>query len=105
MAKVGVIGCGNISGIYFRSKKVFPISDIVACADIIPERAEAAASEYGLQAMPVADLLADPSIDTINLTIPAHGQHGGVGQRQVGHSEKPLALNTQTPEPFWSRRN
>jgi len=99
MAKVGVIGCGNISGIYFRSKQVFPISDIVACADIIPERAEAAASEYGLQAMPVADLLADPSIDiVINLTIPAAHAEASMAVLDSGKSvygEKPLALNTR----------
>ena len=36
MTKVGIIGCGNISGIYFSAKQKFPILDIVACADLVP---------------------------------------------------------------------
>lgn len=98
MAKVGVIGCGNISGIYFKSKQVFPILDIVACADLIVERAQAAAKEHGLAAMTVEELLADPAIDiVINLTIPR--VHAEVSQSVLAsgksvYSEKPLALNT-----------
>ena len=30
--KVGIIGCGNISGIYFKAGKTFPILEIAACA-------------------------------------------------------------------------
>ena len=77
MAKVGIIGCGNISGIYLRSKQVFPILDIVACADLIMERAQAAASEHGLRALTVDELLADPEIEiVIYLTVP--GAHAAV---------------------------
>ena len=36
--KAGIVGCGNISGIYFQANKVFDILDIVACADLIDER-------------------------------------------------------------------
>jgi len=32
--KVGIIGCGNISGIYFQAGKTFDILDIVGCADL-----------------------------------------------------------------------
>ncbi len=64
-----------------------------------PRAAEAAASEYGLQAMPVADLLADPSIDiVINLTIPAAHAEVSMAVLDSGksvYSEKPLALNTR----------
>ena len=36
--KVGIVGCGNISGIYCKNGKTFEIFDVVACADLIPER-------------------------------------------------------------------
>ena len=38
-AKVGIVGCGNISGIYFQAGRTFDILDIVGCADLIPVRA------------------------------------------------------------------
>jgi len=98
MTKVGIIGCGNISGIYLSAKQKFPILDIVACADAIPERAEAAALEHSIRAMSVEALLDDPDIEiVINLTIPR--AHAEVSQAALDHgksaySEKPLALNT-----------
>jgi len=38
--KVGVIGCGNISGAYLEISKTFDILDVVACADLIEDRAK-----------------------------------------------------------------
>jgi predicted dehydrogenase len=99
MTKIGIIGCGNISGIYLRSNQVFPILDIVACADLLPERARAAAEEYGIQPLTVEDMLAHSDIEIIiNLTIPA--AHAEVSIASLSHdksvySEKPLALNTR----------
>lgn len=99
MTKVGIIGCGNISGIYFSAKQKFPILDIVACADLVPARAEAAAAEHDIAAMGVQELLNDDEIRiVINLTIPA--AHSDVSQAALNHgkcsySEKPLALNTR----------
>ena len=52
--KVGVVGCGSICGHYFRGCSAFPILDVVAGADLIPERAEAKAKEFGIaKACPV----------------------------------------------------
>jgi hypothetical protein len=69
--KLGIIGCGDISPLYIRSARVFESLDIVACADLEPMRAEARAAEFGLQALGVEALLADPSIElVINLTVP-----------------------------------
>ena len=47
-AKVGIVGCGNISGIYFQAGKTFDILDIVACADLDVARAQAKAEEHGV---------------------------------------------------------
>ncbi len=45
--KVGVIGCGNISGAYFKTNQNFNFFDIVACADLDVERAKANAERAG----------------------------------------------------------
>ncbi len=42
--RVGVIGCGNISGAYFRTMKNFEVLDVAACADLDLERAKARAA-------------------------------------------------------------
>lgn len=98
--KVGVIGCGTISKIYLEVARTMEILDVVACADIMPERAAARAAEFGLsKALSVEDLLADPEIEVIvNLTIPrAHGEVG-LAALEAGKSvynEKPLAVSRE----------
>lgn len=94
---VGVIGCGNISGIYLEAGQKFEILKIVACADIDLERAQTQAAKYGIpRACSVAELLADPSIEiVINLTIPAAHGDVALAALEAGKSvynEKPLAI-------------
>ncbi len=75
--KIGIIGCGNISGAYLSAGQRFEILDIVACADMVPERAQAKAADFGVpKACSVEELLADPEIEiVVNLTIPhAHAE-------------------------------
>lgn len=97
--KIGIVGCGNISGIYFKAGQVFEILDIVACADLIRERAEAKAAEFGCKAVTVEEMLADPEIKIIvNLTIPV--AHASVAQAAVEagkcvHNEKPLTITRE----------
>lgn len=96
--KVGVIGCGNICGIYFNNMtKVFENLEVTACADIIPDRAKAKSAELpGVKAMPVARLLKDPDIKiVVNLTIPM--AHASVAFKAVKagksvYNEKPLTI-------------
>lgn len=95
--KIGIIGCGNISGIYLKSDKVFNNLQIIACADIDFPRAQARAQEYGIQAYTVDELLADPAIAiAVNLTIPAAHASVATAALKAGkatYSEKPFALN------------
>ncbi len=97
--KVGIIGCGNISGIYFKSGQTFEIMEITACADLIKERAEAKAEEFGCKAMTVEQLLADPEIQIVmNLTIPkAHAEVAfkAIEAGKSVHNEKPLAITRE----------
>jgi predicted dehydrogenase len=96
--KVGIVGCGNISPIYFKAGKRFEIFDIIACADLIPEKAEARAAEFGIpKACSVQDLLADPEIRiVVNLTIPNAHAEVGLAALEAGkcvYNEKPLAVH------------
>jgi predicted dehydrogenase len=94
--RVGIIGCGNISSIYMKNCRVLPGLQLAACADVLPERAEARAREYEINALSVDALLESPEIDlVIDLTVPA--AHGLVNQRALEtgkhvYSEKPLAV-------------
>jgi len=46
--KAGIIGCGNISGIYFRNSKLLEALEPVACADLVMDRAGAAAADLAM---------------------------------------------------------
>ena len=97
--KVGIIGCGNISGIYFKMmREVYNnILEVTACADLDLARAKAKAAEYpGVKAMAVRKLLADPEIKiVVNLTIPKAHYKVATQALKAGknvYSEKPLAI-------------
>lgn len=95
---IGIIGCGNISGIYLAADKKFQAINIVGCADLDPARAKAKADEHGVKAYASVDeMLADPQIElVINLTIP--GAHAKVARQAIAagkhvYSEKPLGID------------
>ncbi|MGA1530827.1 MAG: Gfo/Idh/MocA family protein [Kiritimatiellia bacterium] len=97
--KVGIIGCGNISGAYFKASAKFEVLDLVACADINPEAARTRAEEFSVRPMTVDELLADPDIRiVVNLTTPQ--SHAGVNLRALEagkhvHVEKPFAVTRE----------
>jgi predicted dehydrogenase len=98
--RIGIIGCGNISDIYLTNCQQFTPLEVVACADVLPERAQAKAEQYHLPKVhTVESLLADPEIDlVINLTIPrAHGEIAlaAVAAGKSVYNEKPLAINLE----------
>lgn len=98
--KIGVIGCGNISGIYFKNLHHFRNTQIVACSDLIPERAQAKADQYpGVRACTNDELLADPEIQiVVNLTTPdAHFEvcHLALQAGKSAHVEKPLSITRE----------
>jgi len=97
--KIGIVGCGNISGVYFQAGKRFEILEIVACADIVMEKARAKAQEFGIKACTVKELLADPEIKiVVNLTIPKAHAEVGLAALEAGKSvynEKPLAISRE----------
>lgn len=73
MVRVGLVGCGIISGMHLDAwAQVGEQARVVSVADIDPERAAAAAERSGARAVEVETLLADPEIDAVDLTLPHH---------------------------------
>lgn len=69
---IGVIGCGEISGIYLHNLcRRFAVTRVVGCSDIIPERSKQAAEAFGIRQMTNAEIYDDPDIQVVvNLTYP-----------------------------------
>ncbi len=73
--RVGIIGCGGIAnGKHMPSLKALNRVDLVAFCDIIREKAEKAAAEYGTPDAKVytdyMELIADASIDVVHVCTP-----------------------------------
>ena len=96
--KVGVVGCGKISGAYFKRLPKFENLEVKACADVLPERARASAEEYHIPVVcTTEELLADPEIQIVlNLTTPQHHYPLAKAALEAGksvHGEKPLTVD------------
>ncbi len=96
--KIGIVGCGNISGIYFDNLGKFTATTIVAVADLDLDRAKQAAEKNGVPlALSPDELIAHPDVDLVlNLTIPK--AHSTVAQAAVEngkhvYNEKPLTVD------------
>ena len=75
MLKVGIIGCGGIAnGKHMPNLKNIAEVEMVAFCDIIPERAEKAAKDFGTPDAKVyvdyKELLADETIDVVHVCTP-----------------------------------
>lgn len=69
--KVAVVGCGNISKMHLKALSENPETDIIAVADIKPDRADGAAKEYGARAYYDFDeLLRNEKPDSIHICTP-----------------------------------
>ena len=99
MHKVGIIGTGDVSAAYLRAARDLRLFEVVAVADLDPERATARGEEFGVPVLGLPELLTRPDLSAIvNLTPPA--AHAGVSLDilRSGHhaySEKPLAITLE----------
>jgi predicted dehydrogenase len=93
--KLGIIGCGNISEAYLKGGARSRLVAVKSVTDLDPEAARARADGYGVAAVGIEELLADPEIAiVINLTVPlAHAEvsHRVVAAGKHVYSEKPFA--------------
>ncbi|HEY5561036.1 MAG TPA: Gfo/Idh/MocA family oxidoreductase [Clostridiaceae bacterium] len=96
--KIGVVGCGNISGIYLQNlTTLFANTEVYACCDLIDERAKAAAEKYHIpNILTTEELISSKEIEfVVNLTTPK--SHYEICKRALlagkhVYVEKPLAL-------------
>jgi len=98
--KVGLVGCGVISDIYIENAANFKSYEIVACSDIINDKAVDKAKKYNIpKVCSVEEIMADPDIQIIlNLTIPqAHAEINLKALNAGKHTycEKPLAVDLE----------
>ncbi|MGF7048544.1 putative dehydrogenase [Paenibacillus sp. DS2015] len=98
--KVGIIGCGNISAIYLANFKNSPVVEVIACADLISERARSRAEEFDIgNVFKVEEMLAYPEIELIvNLTLPSTHAAIDIAALEAGkhvYGEKPFATSLE----------
>ena len=102
MLNVGMVGCGCISGIYLKNfKETFRDVKLVACCDLIRERAEKAQEQNNIPKLydTMEEMFADPEIDLIlNITRPY--QHYAVSKAALlagkhVYCEKPLGADLE----------
>ncbi|MBE6553564.1 MAG: Gfo/Idh/MocA family oxidoreductase [Ruminococcaceae bacterium] len=101
--KIGIIGCGGIAnGKHMPSLKKVADCEMVAFCDIVIERAEKAAKEYGTADAKVytdyKELLRDPEIDVVHVCTPNRSHSFiTVDALEAGKHvmcEKPMAINS-----------
>lgn len=98
--KIGIVGCGNISGIYLEQAKTFKILEVKAVTDLIIERSRDRAAKYDVPVVyEPEEMYADPEIELIvNLTPPkVHAEVGLLALRsgKSVYNEKPLATTRE----------
>ena len=103
LIKIGIIGCGGIAnGKHMPSLAKVADAEMVAFCDIIPERAEKAAKEFGTPDAKVytdyKELLKDPTIDVVHVCTPNRSHSFiTVDALEAGKHvmcEKPMAINS-----------
>jgi len=97
VTRVGLVGCGVIAKVYAEKMNALPFVELAACADVMPERAQAFAAQHRTRALPVDRLVEGDDVDVVlNLTIPqAHFDvtMRALAARKSVFSEKPLAVD------------
>jgi predicted dehydrogenase len=97
--RIGIVGCGNISGIYLKNLASYRSTEVVACADLDIDRAKQVGAEHGIFGMSTEDLIARDDIDLIlNLTVPKAHAQVSINALNAGkhvYNEKPLAISRE----------
>ena len=102
-ARIGIIGCGNISEKYVRGMLRYATLKLVGCADRNAESAATLASSTGIKAYPsVSALIDDPAVDVVvNITPPTAHAQVAIDALAAGkhvYVEKPLGVNLKEGE-------
>lgn len=97
---VCVVGCGAIGPIHIKALNDSEYANIYAVCDVIPERADKFASEYGAKAFyKFEECLTDPDIDAIHICTPHHLHYKMISESldagKTVVSEKPLVMKKE----------
>ncbi len=76
--RVGIIGCGRISNMHLVSAAKLDTADLVACCDVVKEKAEQKAKEFGIRAYTdYIEMIKEEKLDAVHLCLP-HYLHSKV---------------------------
>lgn len=99
--RIGIVGCGRISVMHLVSIDTLPESELIACCDIVKERADEVAKKYGARAYTsYEEMLDSEQLDAIHICLP-HYLHSKVAiaafQRGVNVlTEKPMDIDFES---------
>ena len=95
--KTVIVGCGSVSKMHFEAVTGNDDIELVACCDIVPEKADIKAEKYGCKAYYSFDeMLADADFDVLHICTP-HYLHAPMAITAMNNGkhvfcEKPLAI-------------
>lgn len=75
--RIGIVGCGSIGNVHAGCYQANPKTEIVACCDIIPEKADAAAEKYGGKAFYSVKEMLDSGIELDACSMCTRGEENG----------------------------
>ena len=100
MFRAAIIGCGGIAQVHAAVLHMLPDTELIACADIRPERAQAMAEKYGCRAYSSMDALLEAETpDSVHLCVP-HYLHAPMAKAAADRgiavfSEKPPVISRE----------
>ena len=104
MIKFGLIGCGRISGKHFEAIAQIDNAEIIACADIIEDRALQAKEKYNINSAynDYIEMLEKEELDAVLICTPS-GLHPEIGieaaNRKVNVvTEKPMGIDLRSAD-------
>ena len=101
--RVGIVGCGRISVMHLTSLSVIEETELVACCDLVKERADKVAQKYGAKAYSSYEAMIDQeNLDVVHICLP-HYLHCKVACYAFRHgvsvlTEKPMDVDLESAE-------
>jgi predicted dehydrogenase len=95
-ARVGIVGCGDVTNLYLPGTAPFASIELAACTDLDTDRAAALSARGGFPAVSLDALLADTTIEIVLVLTPP-AAHATVTRAAIAagkhvYTEKPLAV-------------
>ena len=104
MLKVGLIGCGFMGGMHAACYNELEGAQLVAVADIRPEKAEEMSKKYGVSEIysTGVELIENANVDIIDICLPTflHAKHAELAMKRGAHVfiEKPVCFTKEEGE-------